>query len=276
VKGEILFNFQGEFLMTNKKFIFSLLCIVLVFCLGFSFVQIVSATKYNVIDEGFGPVNDSKKNFDSGREPLSNVAHADISWKSYLFHGKKILVWENFHSSVQDINTTTLIEIFGKNKLKIFTKIDSSSFNGENSKDKSTIYVKTSLNPNEYYFKVFKPKMLKHVLRDQIFERAFGLLKESKTKLYWNTHVYLNKKFIRDKLTINRGFSHWNLTYDKITIEKYSKNQLKITYKANKTSESNYINTKLLPWDYYYNIYRSEMIEIFNKSTIGYYGVVDK
>jgi len=347
--------------MTSKQYIFSLLCIFLVFCLAFSFVQAVSATKYSVIDNGFSPVKDSndtilhwkvyssnkktiiynnivkgnstfsnkkisikkidnkliintknfnkgdkteknssintklslnsyyfkvyqpkmlenivtKKIIDSGGEPLSNVAHGDIHWKSYILHGKKILVLKNFHSLVQDINTTTLIEKFGKNKLKIFTQIDSSISNGENSKEKSTVYVETSLNPNEYYFQVFKPKMLKYVLRDQILERAFGLLKESETKLFWNTHIYLNKNFIKDKLTINRGFSHTNLTYDKITIEIFSKNKLKITYEVNKTLEITYINTKLSPLDYYYNIYRSEMIEIFNKSTIGYYAVVN-
>ena len=343
--------------MTIKRKVFSLLFTGLLFCIAFNFVQTVDATKYNVIDEGFGPVKDyndtkfywkvyysnnqliisnkyvkgnstvstkkisikklknklifnsnnfnqgvkseknssimsnlslksyyfkmyqskmlknivTKKIIDSGWGDHSNGMLWELEWKAHMYNGKKVLVSEKTGSLYGEGNGTILIERHGKNQLKI-TKKDSiliwMDYPKYPTKNSSITFIKTSLSPKEYYFKIYKAKLFKSLSKNQLLEISYGLLKDSKTKFYWNSIIHLNKKFIRDKLTINRGFSYNSLTYDKITIKIFSKNQLIITYQVNKTTELNYINSKLLPLDYYYKVYRPEMIEIFNKSTI--------
>ncbi|MCL2157563.1 MAG: hypothetical protein FWH54_06030 [Methanobrevibacter sp.] len=224
-----------------------------------------------------------RKIFDDGWDHLSNVPHGHIDWKTYIYYDKKVLVGEKTGSSFDEINKTTLIKGYGKNKLKITTKtsvksdiyVKGSKQNQNSSLITKISYVKTKLNPSQYYLKVYKPRMLKYVPKNYTFETAYGVLKDSKIKLYWNVVSHMNKEFVKDKITIHRGFSLDNLTHDKITIEIYSKNKLKMIYKLNKTTELEYINTKLLPLDYYYQIYKPEMSKIFDKSTIRQITFVD-
>ncbi|MCL2156847.1 MAG: hypothetical protein FWH54_02365, partial [Methanobrevibacter sp.] len=168
------------------------------------------------------------------------------------------------------------IERYGKNKLKISLKIKDENhhiipfdvYSRKFSNNKSVSYVKTNLNPKDYYFKFIRPKILKNVMREHSIESFYGLLKDSKRELYWYASIHVNDELISYKLTVSRRFSYHNGTYDKTIIEIFSKNKLKITYKVNKTTEVTYLNTKLLPRDYYDKVYRPEMIEMFDKSTI--------
>ena len=218
-----------------------------------------------------------KKKLDSGSEPLSNIPHSYITWKSSVYYNKKVSIFENFPHFDDESNKTTIIEKYGKNKLKITTKtIRKSSLKGSNVmyalegpyKSKTVTYIKTKLSPKDYYFKIYKPKMLKHISKNHEFEMEGGLLKNSKTNLYWVVTSHINKNFVRDKISIVRSFKLHGSTYDKTIISKYNNNKLKITYEINGTKEISYVNTKLSPEDYYYNVYREKLLEIINKSTI--------
>jgi len=216
-----------------------------------------------------------KKKLDNGGEPVVNLPHGHISWKTNIYYNKKIAISENINNLHGKANKKTMIEKYGKNKLKITIKTLYTSYvvsttdkdNNNPSKSKTVTYVKTKLNPKNYYFNVHKPKMLKHVSKNQEIETAYGLLKESKTKFHWTAKSHMNKNFIKNKVSIIRGFSSNNLTYDKIIITKTKSNELKITHEINGTKKISYVNTKLSPVDYY-NVYREKMIEIVNKSTI--------
>jgi hypothetical protein len=214
-----------------------------------------------------------KKVIDSGKEDITNLPHGVIKWKTNIYYNKKVAISENINYLGGKNSKTILFERYSKNKLKMTVKsvnrdTSASSSSNNPSKNKAVKYVKTDLNPKNYYFNVYKAKMLKNVPKIYKFEEGFGLLKNSETRFFWAATSQINKNFVRTKLLINRGFSFGNLTYDKILIELVDTNKLKIIYEINNIKEIKLINTTLYPLDYYFKIYRPNMFKIFNQSTI--------
>lgn len=231
--------------------------------------------------------------FEKGKEPYYNGPHGEIKWKAHIYHGKKVIINDRSNNLYGHINKTTLIEKHGKNRLKITTKVGVAAFskilysdgylnslnisdykNRNPFKNKNVTYVKTKLSPKDYYIKTHKWKLFQHIPKKYIVERAYGLLKNSNTKLYWNAWKERDNDFIWNRIVIYRGFSFKsynednNDIYDKITIEISNINELKITHQINKTKEIKHVNTKLAPLDYYLKVYREKMIEILDKPII--------
>ena len=219
------------------------------------------------------------KLFEKATEPFNNGPHGEITWKAYISYGKKVFISDKTHNLHGYANRTTLIERYGINKLKITTKtIDNYYQNLPDampSKNTKITYVKTKLSPKEYYLKTYKGKLFKQIPKEYEIEIAYSVLKNSTTNFYWVALKERNTNLVWNKVSIYRGFSFTtynsfiNNFYDKITIETVNNNNLKITYQINKTKEIKYVNTNLLPVDYYLKVYREEMMEICDKSIIG-------
>jgi hypothetical protein len=225
-----------------------------------------------------------KKLFENDSETNKYEAY-QLNWKAYNYHGKNVFISETnlYLAYKKSQHATTLIERYGKNKLKITTKIieNHSAFaycwrpehTFVNNKKNEVRYIKTKLSPKEYYSKVYKTKMFE-AFENNTIDWFSGVLKNSDTRLYWQTNSHINNKLIKDKVSIYRSFlfqispSREQL-YDKTTIEIFNKNILKITHTTNSTTEIKYVETNLLPADYYFKTYKAKMMEIINESTLG-------
>lgn len=212
----------------------------------------------------------TKQTIDFGQDIPNNIPHGLMTWKVKRYYNGKIAISENVNNVFEDKNKKVIIEKYSKNKLKITTKssnfIDDESKSSKNpSKNKTIKYVKTKLNPKNYYFNVYKAKMLKFISKKLVLEEGFGLLKDSETKISWTIVTNMNKKFIRNNVSIIRKYSLNESIYDSLLIEIAGTNKLKVTYKNNSAEEISYVNTKLSTVDYYYHTYSEKFWEIMDE-----------
>lgn len=231
----------------------------------------------------------ASKSFDSGSGYLTNIAHGTINWNAKIYYNnKKVFIKENV-SGIGSYLLKTTIERNGKNKLKITSYYVSDSsplvYDSKTKKyvanvTKKIIYAKSKLSPKNYYWDVYRPKMLKHLdyTRDQFVMgpdtvkyslSAYGNLKNSSGKMEWIMSEYYNGKVV-----VERNYTDNSFINSTTVIINFNDTALKISVSyasGNKSSQIYYVSYSYNPNDYYWNVYEPEMLKLIvgNGTVVG-------
>lgn len=232
--------------MKNNKIIMILVAIFIILT-AVSIINTASAASITSIDKNSVMLN--KK--------------TTFNWEAKSYSNDKVVVTEIKSNEFRLNTVTTTIETNTANDLKITTlKVNKnlSIYPIEISNDTQVKYVNSTLNPKNYYFKVFKSSMIKNVpSKIKVDSRITSLKKDLKTTLKYNTILYKNGKVI-----VSQKYSGKSVGGNKaITIESYKTNKLKITTNyltgTPDNKKVNYVSTKHLPKEYYFNVFKVKM-----------------
>ncbi len=249
---------RGLYMYGKNKFITVCFFILVLFSV-FTLVSSVSAASSKTIDTG-SSMTDS---------------NTDISWNAKMDSNKNIVVNEKTVNTKRNVNTTKKVEIeyYKKNRLKLFVSGSKSYVKpgegliGDMSVSKPKI-VKSKYSPYNYYFKVYKPKILNKIPKKTTFDSWNAPIQSNlKTSLKIKGIIYQSGSIIFYK-NYKGNSSKSDL---KILIQKSSNSRLKITQttisKINKTKIFT-VKSKLTPKNYYLKNYRAKLSKYVVKSKL--------
>jgi len=248
--------------MEKNKLIGVLIAIFIVFA-AISFLNTASA---------ISPVannTNSIKSIDKNSVMLNS--EKSLKWEAKVHSPKKVVV-KNIKTDAQwEVKTTTKIETYKKNKLKLTTVTSRKSllfywYNRDNNKDinktSKVKYVNSKLKPKTYYSKVYLPKLTKSVSNKITFDSGSAQLKtNNSTTLNFSAVSYKNAKVVVYKKYNGQESNENSL----ITIEKYKTNKLKVTTVLSSNNKEvskqvTYVSTKRLPKEYYLKVLKGKIV----------------
>ena len=248
--------------MEKNKLIVVLIAIFIIFA-AISFLNTASA---------ISPVANNTNNIKSiDKNSVMMNMEKSLSWEAKIHSPKKVVV-KNIKTDAQwEVKTTTKIETYKKNKLKLTTLTSRKSllmhwYNRDDmeeiNKTSNVKYVKSKLNPKNYYSKVYLPKITKTIASKVTFDRGSAqLVTNNSTTLKFNADSYKNGKVVVYKKYTGQESSESSI----ITIEKYKTNKLKVTtvLSSNKgvNKQVTYLSTKRFPKEYYLKVLKPKIVK---------------